>query len=46
MRRTGLVELIGEEHWFLSDSAAVAAPVVDREAQTVDLAPDATPDVP
>ena len=34
MRRTGLVDLIGEEHWFLSDEAAVAAPVVDREAET------------
>ena len=34
MRRTGLVDLIGEEHWFLSDEAAVAAPFVDREAET------------
>jgi high affinity sulfate transporter 1 len=45
MRRTSLVDLIGEEHWFLSDSAAVAAPFVDREAETgAPPAPDATPD--
>ena len=27
MRRTRLVDLIGEGHWFLSDEAAVAAPI-------------------
>ncbi len=47
MRRTGLVDLIGEEHWFLSNAAAVAAPVVDDGADTVEPpAPDATPDAP
>jgi hypothetical protein len=28
MRKTGLVSIIGEEKWFLSDEAAVAAPFV------------------
>jgi MFS superfamily sulfate permease-like transporter len=47
MRRTGLVDLIGEEHWFLSDSAAVAAPIVESEDETVEpSSPDATPEVP
>jgi high affinity sulfate transporter 1 len=31
MRRTGLVDLIGEANWFLSDEAAVAAPFADSE---------------
>lgn len=39
MRRTGLVDLIGEEHWFLSDEAAVVAPVTDRVAQTSEMPP-------
>jgi hypothetical protein len=26
MRKTGLIDIIGEERWFLSDEAAVAAP--------------------
>ena len=43
MRRTGLVDLIGEERWFLSNAAAVAAPFVDRVAAT-DEPPDATTD--
>ncbi len=34
MRRTRLVELIGERHWFLSDEAAVAAPTAPRSAAT------------
>ena len=29
MRRTGLIDTIGEERWFLSDEAAVAAPQSD-----------------
>jgi MFS superfamily sulfate permease-like transporter len=32
MRRTGLVDVIGEERWFLSDEAAVVAPVVEHSA--------------
>jgi MFS superfamily sulfate permease-like transporter len=47
MRRTSLVDLIGEGHWFLSDEAAVAAPVTDRPAPTGGPTPaDATPAPP
>jgi hypothetical protein len=34
MRKTGLVATIGEERWFLSDEAAVAAPLRAEVART------------
>lgn len=39
MRRTGLVDLIGENHWFLSDEAAVVAPFTDPVARTEEPPP-------
>jgi MFS superfamily sulfate permease-like transporter len=41
MRRTGLVDTIGEERWFLSDEAAVAAPIAAEVARTGEPAPPA-----
>ena len=41
MRRTGLVDTIGEERWFLSDELAVAAPLVGDVARTGEPAPPA-----
>jgi SulP family sulfate permease len=41
MRRTGLMDVIGETHWFLSDEAAVAAPFADRAASIGEAPPAA-----
>jgi MFS superfamily sulfate permease-like transporter len=41
MRKTGLVDTIGEERWFLSDEAAVAAPIAPEVAPTGEPAPPA-----
>ena len=47
MRRTGLVDLIGEKQWFLSDEAAVAAPFTERPAPAGEPAQAAeAPEVP
>jgi sulfate permease, SulP family len=40
MRRTGLMDLVGEDHCYLSDEAAIAAPLRAR------LPPDASTDAP
>jgi hypothetical protein len=45
MRRTGLVDLIEEKQWFLSDEVAVAAPFTDRAAPTGEPRAEA-PEVP
>ena len=36
MRRTGLMDLIGEKRWFSSNELAVAAPFADRAAPAGD----------
>jgi anti-anti-sigma regulatory factor len=41
MRRTGLDDLIAEERWFLSNEAAVAAPLGGDVARTGEPAPTA-----
>jgi hypothetical protein len=42
MRRTGLMEVIGERHCYLSDEAAIAAPLPGPPS-TAAPAPDAPP---